>query len=170
MIGLGGYLQFPTPTAFLSLFYYFPPLFLFSRTGHKLLPFPFLFSLQTQNFSATIFFLRSLLPFHEARPRKKVQSGRNHPSPAAGKKTQVEPSPVVPSSFQRSPFVAAGKMLPFVLAAKYPKPLFYPSCFHCTNSAHGVGASKEGPVPLSRFLPSLILLELLERYTHLGHR
>ncbi|CAL2234053.1 unnamed protein product [Prunus armeniaca] len=61
-------------------------------------------------------------------------------------------------------------MLPFVLAAKYPKPLFYPSCFHCTNSAHGVGASKEGPVPLSRFLPSLILLELLERYTHLGHR
>ncbi|CAL8164352.1 unnamed protein product [Prunus armeniaca] len=61
-------------------------------------------------------------------------------------------------------------MLPFVLAAKYQNPPFYPSCFRCTNSAYGAGASKEGPVPLSRFLPSLILLEPLERYTHLGHR
>ncbi|CAL8118411.1 unnamed protein product [Prunus armeniaca] len=127
-----------------------------------------------------------------ARPRKKVQSGRNHPSPAAGKKTQVEPNPVVPSSFQRSPFVAAGKVLLCAnfafkslifsyfwcirrhpledLTSQIPKPPFYPSCSRCNNSAHGVGASKEGPAPLSRFLPSLILLELLERYTHLGHR
>ncbi|CAL8168725.1 unnamed protein product [Prunus armeniaca] len=43
------------------------------------------------------------------------------------------------------------------------KPPFYPSCYRCNKCAHGVGTSKEGPVPLSEFLPSLILLELLER-------
>ncbi|CAL2233352.1 unnamed protein product [Prunus armeniaca] len=122
----------------------------------------------------------------------RVKSGQNYLPPAAEKKTQVEPNPVVPSSLQRSPFVAAGKVLfcanfafkslifssfwciqrhPLEdLTSQIPNPPFYPSCFRCNNSAHGVGASKEGPAPLSRFLPSLILLELLERYTHLGHR
>ncbi|CAL8173510.1 unnamed protein product [Prunus armeniaca] len=61
------------------------------------------------------------------------------------------------------------EIAPFCLA-KYQNLPFYPSCFRCSNSAHGVGASKEGSAPLSRFLPSLILLELLERYTHFGHR
>lgn len=111
MIDPGGYLQFPTPTAFLSLFYYFPPFyFSFLAPDNNFQTFLRLFTLQTKT-SLQLFFLRSLLPFHEARPRKKVQSGRNHSSPAAGKKTQVESNPIVPSSFQRSPFVAAGKVL-----------------------------------------------------------
>ncbi|CAL9010777.1 unnamed protein product, partial [Prunus brigantina] len=54
-------------------------------------------------------------------------------------------------------------MLLLVLAANYQTP-FCPSCYRCNKSAHGVGTSKEGPVPLAKSLPSLILLELLERY------
>ncbi|CAL8152574.1 unnamed protein product [Prunus armeniaca] len=61
-------------------------------------------------------------------------------------------------------------MLLFALAAKYQNPPFTYLVSAATIVLTEWVLARKGPRHCLKFLPSLILLELLERYTHLGHR
>ncbi|CAL2270690.1 unnamed protein product [Prunus armeniaca] len=97
--------------------------------------------------------LRSPLLLHEFRPSERTKSGRNHPSPAAGKKARSDSTP----SSRLCPKGARLSLLEGSWVSSSNLPFFFSSwCIQghplgfsmSSVDAFSVGASKEMPTPV----------------------
>ncbi|CAL8168373.1 unnamed protein product [Prunus armeniaca] len=103
--------------------------------------------------------LHSPLLLHELRPSERTKSGRNHPSPTAGKKAQVRLDPVISSLSKGSPFVIAGRVVGFF----FKSPIFL---FFLVHSRPSLGIFNEILIVSARVImtsinPSSILRDHL---------